>query len=230
MVGGINPANLAKTHQTRGTTVENPIVVEDEPMLPHQPSIGKRPSRPGPSDPSQLPRPTSEQILGTLLQQKNIFPVVVSLLRLLVPSAPSLASMSPSFPPYPYPHVPTPGFQTPYAHAPSSAFRSWTQTRSQSPQTPDSRQSPSLSVPPLKRRKLNSVPAGAGDWDVPYPFQDGHGPDNYRTNWERERGKRLLADLVQLVQGAAQKAATKAWYQQQAQQPTATIAILRQHE
>ncbi|KAM5535953.1 hypothetical protein V8D89_010393 [Ganoderma adspersum] len=219
MVGGVNPANLAKTLQTRGTTAENPIVVEDEPMLAQQPSIGRRPIRPGPSDASQLPRPTSEQILGTLLQQKNIFPVVVSLLRFLVPGAPSLASESPNYPIYPYPHATTAAFQTPFSSTPWSAFQSSTQSRSQSPQhTPDSRQSPSFSAPPLKRRKLNSVPAGAGDWDVPYPFQDGHGPDNYRTNWERERGKRLLADLVQLVQGAAQKAATKAWYQQQAQQ------------
>ena len=62
------------------------------------------------------------------------------------------------------------------------------------------------------------MPAGARDWDVLYPFQDGHVPNNYRTNWERERGKRLLADLVRLVQGAARKATTKAWYQQHAQE------------
>ena len=219
MVGGVNPANLAKTLQTRGTTAENPIVVEDEPTLAQQPFIGRRPTRLGPSDASQLPRPTSEQILGTLLQQKNIFPVVVSLLRFLVPGAPSLTSESLNYPVYPYPHASTTAFQTPFSSTPWSAFRSSSQSRSQSPQhNTDSRQSPGFSAPPLKRRKLNSVPAGAGDWDVPYPFQDGHGPDNYRTNWERERGKRLLADLVQLVQGAAQKAATKAWYQQQAQQ------------
>ncbi|OBZ72226.1 hypothetical protein A0H81_07941 [Grifola frondosa] len=66
-------------------------------------------------------------------------------------------------------------------------------------------------APPLKRRKLSSVPAGAADWDVPYPFQAGQGPENYYTNWERERGKQLLADLVQLVQNAAKKAATKAY-------------------
>ena len=65
-----------------------------------------RRARLGPSDASQLPRPTSEQILGTLLQQKNIFPVVVvSLLRFLVPGAPSLASESLNCPVYPYPHV-----------------------------------------------------------------------------------------------------------------------------
>ncbi|KAI0719262.1 hypothetical protein C8T65DRAFT_636112 [Cerioporus squamosus] len=171
MVGGVNPANLPKPRDTRGTTAEDPIVVEEEPSLPQQPSIGKRPVRPGP-----------EQILGSLLQQKNVFPVVVSLLRLLAPGAPSLASVPPSHPYYPYPQQYTPPQTTP-------SF--W--TRSQSPEQ-------------------------AADWDVPYPFQEGQGPENYRTNWERERSKQLLADLVQLVKGAAQKAATKTWYQQQQSQ------------
>ncbi|KAI0707373.1 hypothetical protein C8Q76DRAFT_590694, partial [Earliella scabrosa] len=189
MVGGVNPANLSKARHTRGTTAENPIVVDDEPSP--QPFIGKRPPCSGPSDPSQLPRPTSEQIIGSLLQQKNVLPVVISLLRLLVPGAPSLSQ------PFPHPYPPS---QSP------SAFS----TRSQSPEAAFGN-----SAPPLKRRRLNSVPAGAGDWDVPYPFQDGQGPENYRTNWENDRGKQLLADLVQLVQGAARKAAAKAWTQQQ---------------
>ena len=48
----------------------------------------------------------SEQILGTLLQQNNIFPVVVvSLLHFLIPGAPSLALESLNCPVYPYPHV-----------------------------------------------------------------------------------------------------------------------------
>ncbi len=204
MVGVVNPANLPRPRDTRGTTADDPIVVEEEPSLPQHPSIGKRPVRPGPSDPSQLPRPTSEQILGSLLQQKNVFPVVVSLLRLLAPGAPSLASVPP---PYLYPQ------QAPPSHSTSSFW-----TRSQSPEqaagTTASPLSASTSAPPLKRRKLNSVPAGAADWDVPYPFQEGQGPENYRLTWERERGKQLLADLVQLVKGAAQKAATKTWYQQ----------------
>ncbi len=199
MVGGVNPANLPRPRDTRGTTAEDPIVVEEEPSLPQHPSIGKRPVRPGPSDPSQLPRPTSEQILGSLLQQKNVFPVVVSLLRLLAPGAPSLASVPPT---YPYPQ------QAPPTHSTPSFW-----SRSQSPE-----QAAGASAPPLKRRKLNSVPAGAADWDVPYPFQEGQGPENYRITWERERGKQLLADLVQLVKGAAQKAATKTWYQQQQSQ------------
>ena len=204
MVGGVNPAKLPKPRDARGTTAEDPIVVEEEPSLPQQPSIGKRPVRAGPADPSQLPHPTSEQILGSLLQQKNVFPVVVSLLRLLAPGAPSLAAVPPNYPSYPYS-----SYGSSVASAPS-----W--TRSQSPeQTAGAAPSAGVSAPPLKRRKLNSVPAGAADWDVPYPFQEGQGPENYRTNWERERSKQLLADLVHLVKGAAQKAATKTWYQQQ---------------
>ncbi|TBU48872.1 hypothetical protein BD309DRAFT_853057, partial [Dichomitus squalens] len=215
MVGGVNPANLSKTRYTRGTTAENPIVVEDEPTLAQQPSIGKRPIRPGPSDPSDLPRPTSEQILGTLLQQKNILPVVISLLRLLVPGAPSLASAPPSHPFYTYSHAPATASRSPRSQLPSFGAQTSAQTRSRSPEQTNSHHSHGFTAPPPKRRKLNSVPAGAGDWDVPYPFQEGQGPENYRSTWERERGKQLLADLVQLVRGAAQKAATKAWYEQQ---------------
>ncbi|KAI9060665.1 hypothetical protein FKP32DRAFT_1527206, partial [Trametes sanguinea] len=204
MVGGVNPANLAKVRHTRGATAENPIVVEDEPEIQPQPSIGKRPIHPSPSDPAQLPQPSAEQILATLLKQKNIFPVVVSLLRLLAPGAPSLASVPHGYPQYPYPY--------PYpAPQPQSFARS--QTPSQSSAS-DSRPSTSSGAPPLKRRKLNSVPAGAADWDVPYPFQEGQGPENYRASWEQARGKQLLKDLVQLVQNAAKKAATKAWYTQ----------------
>ncbi|KAI0359879.1 hypothetical protein OH77DRAFT_1358169, partial [Trametes cingulata] len=203
MVGGVNPANLSKARHTRGATAENPIVVEDEPQ-PQQPSIGKRPTHPSPADPSQLPQPSSEQILRTLLQQKNIFPVVVSLLRLLAPGAPSLASVPPGYPHYPFPYPPPPPPSQPWSRA---------QTPSQSSAS-DSRPSTSSDAPPHKRRKLNKVPAGAGDWDVPYPFPEGQGPENYRLAWEQQRGKQLLKDLVQLVQNAARKAATKAWYQQ----------------
>ncbi|KAI0649127.1 hypothetical protein C8Q79DRAFT_883187, partial [Trametes meyenii] len=198
MVSGVHPANLSKGRHTRGLTAENPIIVEDEP----QPTIGKRAIHP---NPSHLPHPTSEQILGTLLKQKNVFPVVVSLLRHLVPGAPSLAAVPPGYPYHPFPH-----------HHPFYGHQAQAQAQTPSQGFTD-RSSPSSSsgAPPLKRRKLNAVPAGAADWDVPYPFQEGQGPENYRLLWERERGKQLLRDLVQLVHNAARKAATKAWYQQQ---------------
>ncbi|EGN99252.1 hypothetical protein SERLA73DRAFT_137509, partial [Serpula lacrymans var. lacrymans S7.3] len=63
-------------------------------------------------------------------------------------------------------------------------------------------------------RKLSNVPAGAADWDVPYPFQSGEGPAAYRANWERERGRQLLTQLITLIKGAAQNAALKSYFQQ----------------
>ncbi|KAH9838494.1 uncharacterized protein C8Q71DRAFT_532945 [Rhodofomes roseus] len=70
-------------------------------------------------------------------------------------------------------------------------------------------------APPLKRRKLNTVPAGASDWDVPYPFQDGQGPADYHTTWAKERARRLVRELVGLVRDAAKKAAVKGYLQEQ---------------
>ena len=63
--------------------------------------------------------------------------------------------------------------------------------------------------PPVKKRKLHSVPAGAADWDVPYPFQEGDGPDEYHKTWERKREKALVEQLVKLIKSAARKAAIK---------------------
>jgi len=63
--------------------------------------------------------------------------------------------------------------------------------------------------PVRKKRKLNRVPAGAADWDIPYPFECGEGPKAYRDNWEKERGKQLIAQLVGLIKGAAKKAAIR---------------------
>ena len=63
--------------------------------------------------------------------------------------------------------------------------------------------------PPVKKRKLDRVPAGAADWDVPYPFQEGEGPDRYYETWERKRAKDLVAQLVKLIKVATRKAAIK---------------------
>jgi hypothetical protein len=63
--------------------------------------------------------------------------------------------------------------------------------------------------PPIKKRKLHSVPAGATDWDVPYPFQEGDGPDEYHKTWERKRSKDLVVQLVKLIELAARKGAIK---------------------
>lgn len=72
-----------------------------------------------------------------------------------------------------------------------------------------SAQPPSTSVsamtgpPPLKRRKLTSVPAGAVEWDVPYPFPEGEGPEAYHATWERERARHLITQLVESIKAAS---------------------------
>nr|GAT60759.1 predicted protein [Mycena chlorophos] len=60
-----------------------------------------------------------------------------------------------------------------------------------------------------KRRKLRHVPAGADLWDVPFPFVEGEGPQQYRDHWEKERGRKLISQLVALIKGAAKRAALK---------------------
>ncbi|KAK0485192.1 hypothetical protein IW261DRAFT_1560846 [Armillaria novae-zelandiae] len=65
-----------------------------------------------------------------------------------------------------------------------------------------------------KRRKLRHVPAGANDWDVPYPFACGEGPEEYDANWAKERCKQLVSQLVSLIKTATRKAALKSYLQQ----------------
>ena len=78
--------------------------------------------------------------------------------------------------------------------------------------------------PPPKKRRLNRVPAGAVDWDVPFPFAQGEGPEEYRKNWERERIKQVWFQLVGLVKTAIRKAAAKAYLQNlQAKSPTMQV-------
>ena len=82
LVSGVKPANLA-LQNTRGSTANNPIVVEDE-EDDDRPTIGRHPpaNANGVPMPSNLPVPSSDAILQTLINQKNIFPVVEALLRL----------------------------------------------------------------------------------------------------------------------------------------------------
>ncbi|CAL1716349.1 unnamed protein product [Somion occarium] len=185
LVSGVKPANLALKRHTQGSTPNNPIVVEDE---DDGPTIGRHPPASASGIPSvNLPTPPSDAILQTLINQKNIFPVVDALLRLA-----SRGSEAQQLYPQQY-----------------SAFY-----RPPPGTTPDGTPTtPTTGPPPIKRRKLSSVPAGAADWDVPYPFAAGQGPADYRTNWERQRGKQLLGDLVGLVKSAARKAAAKNYYQ-----------------
>ncbi|KAF8896408.1 hypothetical protein BD779DRAFT_1495746 [Infundibulicybe gibba] len=175
LVGGVHPANLSVGRLTRGTSSSNPIVVDDETDTPilgrgskfRQPYLHS-------VDPALLPAPTNQDIVAMLIGQKDIFPVLESILRLIA------AGAGPRPPPTP------------------SAF--------QRPQQNDA-------PPPVKKRKLNRVPAGAADWDVPYPFPEGEGPDAYHSTWERQRGKQLISQLVGLIKSAARKAATKNYLQ-----------------
>ncbi|KAH9949940.1 hypothetical protein B0H21DRAFT_725338 [Amylocystis lapponica] len=184
LIGGVNPAQLPASRRSRGSSAENPIVVEEaiaSGTYAQPPSLapGRRPQFAA-INPGQLPVPSSKDILAALVRQKNIFPVVESLLRLLVPGA--------ALPPAAPPHHP--------------GRTGWERTSTSQ-------------GPPLKRRKLSSVPAGAADWDVPYPFQAGQGPTEYRTTWEQERARRLLADLLGVVQSAAKKASLQGFLQEQ---------------
>ncbi|KAJ4494948.1 hypothetical protein C8J55DRAFT_498016 [Lentinula edodes] len=82
--------------------------------------------------------------------------------------------------------------------------------------TKDTNNSPSPGPVP-KKRKLNKVPAGAVDWDVPYPFQPGEGPEAYSATWEQTRGKQLVSQLVSLIKAASRKAAIRKYMEQDRQ-------------
>jgi hypothetical protein len=168
LVGGVNLSTRSTQRQRRGSTSANPIVVEDE----HDPPpLGRFPP---PVDPAILPIPSSEQIIRSLIKQKNIFPVLESIFKL--------------------------------------AFAGDSQNLHLSTYSSFDRLAPSR-----KKRKLMSVPAGAVDWDVPYPFLQGEGPEAYWTNWEKERGRQLIMHLVGLIKSAVKKAATKTYSEQQRQ-------------
>ncbi|KAI0001435.1 hypothetical protein BJV74DRAFT_818583 [Russula compacta] len=210
LIGGLDPSTLS-TRYHRGSTSQNPIIIEDE-LDP--PLLGKKGSYS--LDFSSLPSPSSEEIISSLIKQKNIFPVLESLLRLLagtgVPNASPAAT--PSCRPAPL----------------------------------SSNGSSNEGGPAPKRRRLNSVPAGAADWDVPYPFQQGEGPTHYRLHWEKERLKQLLSQLAVLVKGAKRSAAARASLQQHVDssssinlskpasqishqpQPTADVSPCEQHD
>lgn len=66
---------------------------------------------------------------------------------------------------------------------------------SQQPQ-PASPPAEQTSERPTKRRRLNRVPAGAEDWAIPFPFQQGEGPKHYKETWEMKRLILLLSSLM----------------------------------
>jgi len=181
LIGGLDPSTLS-TRYHKGATSKNPIIVEDE-LDP--PRLGKKGTHS--LDSSSLPSPSNDEVVSSLVKQKNIFPVLESLLRLLSgPGAPN-------------------------------AFPAATQSCSPPPSSNGS--SNERGAAP-KRRKLNSVPAGAADWDVPYPFQQGEGPSQYRVRWEKERLKQLVSQLAVLIKGARRSAAARTYLQQRADSPS----------
>ena len=177
LIGGLDPSTLS-TRYHKGATSKNPIIVEDE-LDP--PRLGKRGTYS--LDSSSLPSPSNEEVVSSLVKQKNIFPVLESLLRLLSGTEP------PNTFPATQPSPPPPGSNGSTDERGGAA---------------------------PKRRKLNTVPAGAADWDVPYPFQQGEGPSQYRVRWEKERLKQLVSQLAVLIKGARRSAAARTYLQQRA--------------
>lgn len=55
---------------------------------------------------------------------------------------------------------------------------------------------PESDVRPIKRRRLQRVPAGAEGWTIPFPFPQGEGPQHYREMWEMKRLIVLLGSLI----------------------------------
>ena len=168
LIGGVNPANLSVPRHTRGSNASNPIVVED---VLNPPPLGRQ-DRCSDIDPSMLTPPSNEEIVASLIREKNIFPVLESILKLIASNA-----------------------------------------RSTTPKGHDNRDGSHRPV--TKRRKVDGVPAGATDWDVPFPFMDGEGP---QADWKKMRGEQLISQLVSLIKSAARKASSRT-HQRQHMQP-----------
>ncbi|KAJ7903565.1 hypothetical protein B0H14DRAFT_946953 [Mycena olivaceomarginata] len=173
VVARVRPSHLGAA-PNQGMTSSNPIFVEDEP----QPSRFKQPF-PSNVDVASLPPPSNQDIVSMLISQRDIFPLLESILKFIATTPPRAASETPS----------------------QSRSTSTAGSRSNTPS--------SESGAAKKRRKLRHVPAGADLWDVPFPFNDGEGPTAYRNEWEKDRGKALIAELIALIKDAATKAALK---------------------
>ncbi|GJJ08635.1 hypothetical protein Clacol_002854 [Clathrus columnatus] len=67
--------------------------------------------------------------------------------------------------------------------------------------------------PPKSKRKRKQatprIPAGAEHWNVPFPFAPGHEPKGYPTQWQLERGRRVLGELLGLFERAFIHSRTK---------------------
>ncbi|KAJ6531784.1 hypothetical protein B0H19DRAFT_1188567 [Mycena capillaripes] len=196
VVAGVRPAHLPARSAPTGTTSSNPIFVDDEP----QPPVKSRFKRTLPTDVdvASLPAPSNQDIVSTLIKQRDIFPLLESILKFIASKPPGAALES---------------FQSQSRSSSDAGSRS---------QTPDS-------VPTKKRRKLRHVPAGAELWDVPFPFNEGEGPEAYRNDWEKDRGKKLVAELVSLIKSAARKAAVQNHLEKRKTPTDAQLAAMGKH-
>ncbi|KAG8213015.1 hypothetical protein J3R82DRAFT_11406 [Butyriboletus roseoflavus] len=188
------PVQQSRSHSPIcGSTPAHPIVLDDDQDTPH---IGKHhcDQLQTPQHVDQLnPEIMRSNILNSLTREKNVFPVLESLIKLLG-GEPHLSSANP--PPQP--------FARPYGHG---VLNTQPPLPVASLSAPGSSTAPA--IPPQKRRKLKHVPAGAVDWDVPFPFAAGEGPEAYHDTWARDRAKQLVTQLLELVQNATKRAAIK---------------------
>ena len=202
LIGSVKPAQLythgpqptpvqqSRSHSPiRGSTPTNPIVLDDD-QEQHPCGQHQMPQCLDQLDPEIL----RSNIMNSLTKEKNIFPVLESLIKLLG-GEPHLPSTNPLSQP----------FARPYGHGIFNARPS----SSVAPLSPPGSFTTTAAIPPPKRRKLKHVPAGAVDWDVPFPFAAGEGPQAYRDTWARDRAKQLVTQLLELVQNAAKRAAIK---------------------
>jgi hypothetical protein len=178
------PVQSTTSHLTPRTTPEG-----DNPPLC---SSGPTPAENHVSTVAISPVPRQD-VIASLMHQQDVFPIVRSIMKLIAHTKSSSSSAAP----------PSLSLESP---APPNIPRSSGLTLNQSINPVPSSRGPSAS----KRRKLKNVPAGAEDWDIPFPFSSGEGPEAYRETWEHERGRRLIMQLATLVKAAAQRAATKA--------------------
>lgn len=74
----------------------------------------------------------------------------------------------------------------------------------------DTTNQPDATSGSTKKRKRKpsgpQVPAGAGHWNVPFPFAPGKEPSGYPAQWRLEHGRRVLGELLGLFERAFAKA------------------------
>ncbi|KZV72660.1 hypothetical protein PENSPDRAFT_349148 [Peniophora sp. CONT] len=145
--------------------------------------------------PTALPMPKSSTILSALSRSTNLALVLSSLQRTLNESSRSRQSTT---------SLGGRRSRQEMEEEDEEEMEMEQQQRCQSKEEKDP-----LAPPPLKRRKLRRVPAGAVDWDVPYPFKEGEGPETYELMWQRDRLRALVAQLVALLKSATRSAAAR---------------------